>query len=91
MINKTIIKFGFRIMGISSDVVISPAAPAPLFLSSGHYHILNSSVHDLLLKKRTATCRICLLSSSREPGQLQFSEPKKQPTFRDTNTGFPAK
>ena len=77
MINKTIIKFGFRIMGISSDVDISPAAPAPLFLSSGHYHILNSSVHDLLLKKRTATCRICLLSSSREPGQLQCSEPKK--------------
>ena len=76
-------------MLLSTSVTHSPAAPVPFFLSSGYYHILNSSVHDLLLKKRTATCRICLLSSSREAGQLQCSEPKKTADISRHHHWFP--
>ena len=82
-------------MWISSDVVIHLGDT--LACGSGAiFFVLRILPHfelicDLLLKKRTATCRICLLSSSREAGQLQCSEPKKTADSRDTTTGFPAK
>ena len=93
MINKTIIKFGFRIMSISSDVVIH-LGDTLAWGSGAIFFVLRILPHfelicDLLLKKRTATCRICLLSSSREAGQLQCSEPKKTADISRHHHWFP--
>ena len=93
MINKTIIKFGFRIMWISSDVVIHLGDT--LACGSGAiFFVLRILPHFELIctwsiAEETYGNMYESVCSSREAGQLQCSEPKKTADISRHHHWFP--